>query len=163
MLSGRLTAPLRASVYALQLWYGVRRLDPTQDLELSVFCYNVPQWIYRRGGRPLERRLLAREGLRNLLPDAIAQNPDRGEQGADWYLHYNLHRQRWRDQLTSLTPASQALLWQTYDREQIMALFQQYPFLDQPPDRQTTQQLCVQLLRCLSIGYYLGEAIQSGR
>lgn len=90
MLSGCLTAPLRSSVYALQLWYGVRRFDPTQDLDLTVFCYNVPQWVYRSGREPLQQRLLTREGLSNLLPDAITQNPYRGEQGADWYLQYNL-------------------------------------------------------------------------
>jgi hypothetical protein len=157
MLSGQLTAPLRASVYALQLWYGVRRLDPTQDLDLAVFCYNIPQWVYRKGKQPLQRRLLTREGLRNLLPTAIAQNPYRGEQGADWYLHYNLHRQLWRDQLNSLPPASQKILWQSYCRQKIMALFDDYPFLDQPPDRKTTHDLCIQLLRCLSAGYYLSN------
>jgi len=163
MLSGRLTAPLRASVYALQLWYGVRRLDPTQDLNLAVFCYNVPQWIYRRGSQPLQRRLLTREGLGHLLPKEIAQNPYRGEQGADWYLHYNLHRKAWRAQLNNLPPTSQAILWRAYDRQKIMALFDDYPFLDQPPDRKTTQDLCYQLLRCLSVGNFLKNRQASDR
>jgi asparagine synthase (glutamine-hydrolysing) len=155
MLSGRLTAPLRASVYALQLWYGVRRLDPTQELDLSVFCYNVPQWVYRKGKQTLQQRLLTREGLRNLLPEAIAQNPYRGEQGADWYLHYNHYCQRWRDELLTLTPEAQTILWQSYDREKIMGLFDTYPYLSQPPDRKITRDLCLQLLRCLSMGFYL--------
>ena len=158
MLSGRLTAPLRASVYALQLWYGVRRLDPTQDLELTIFCYNVPEWVYRRGKEPLQQRLLTREGLGNLLPEAIRQNPFRGEQGADWYLHYNLHCKRWREQLFALPEAKQAILWQSYDREKIMALFDTYPYLDKPPNRKITRDLCYQLLRILSVGAYLREA-----
>ena len=155
MLSGSLTAPLRASVYALQLWYGVRRLDPTQDLDLTVFCLNVPQWVYRQGRQAVQQRLLTREGLSHLLPDAISKNPYRGEQGADWYLHYNLHRQRWRDRLLSLTPAAQEVLWQGYQREKMMGLFDQYPHLDRAPDRQITHDLCYQLLRCLSAGFYL--------
>jgi len=157
MLSGCLTAPLRASVYALQLWYGVRRLDPTQELELSVFCYNVPQWVYRSGKQPLQQRLLTREGLSQLLPEAIAQNPYRGEQGADWYLHYNHHRQRWRDHLLALTPGAQEILWQSYDRQKIMALFETYPYLHQPPDRKMIQDICLQLFRCLSMGFYLSR------
>lgn len=157
MLSGRLNAPLRASVYPLQLWYGVRRLDPTQSLDLAVFCYNVPQWVYRQGRQPLQQRLLTREGLGNVLPDAITQNPYRGEQGADWYLHYNLHAIRWREQLLALTNDAQAILWQCYDRHKIMTLFDDYPILDQPPDRKITREVCLYLLRCLSVGFYLNE------
>lgn len=155
MLSGRLTEALRASVYPLQLWYGVRRLDPTQELDLAVFCYNVPQWVYRQGKQPLQQRLLTREGLGALLPETITQNPCRGEQGADWYLHYNLHCERWRSQLFTLTEGSQAILWQCYDRHKVMALFDAYPSLNQPPDRKTTRDLCFYLLRCLSVGFYL--------
>lgn len=163
MLFGLLTAPLRASVYPLQLWYGVRRLDPTQDLDLSVFCYNVPQWVYRRGKQPLQKRLLAREGLSTILPEAIAQNPYRGEQGADWYLHYNLHRERWKQELLQLTPAAQAILWQSYDRPKIMGLFDAWLQFDQPPDRQVTNEVTQQMLRCLSMGFYLHEILQHGK
>ncbi len=157
MLSGRLNTPLRASVYPLQLWYGVRRLDPTQDLDLAIFCYNVPQWVYRQGKQPLRQRLLTREGLGTLLPETITKNPYRGEQGADWYLHYNLHRERWRAQLLALTQPTQAILWQCYDYQKIMTLFELYPFLNQPPDHKITRDLCLYLLRCLSAGFYLNE------
>jgi hypothetical protein len=155
MLSGRLTAPLRASVYALQLWYGVRRLDPTQDLQLAVFCYNLPQWIYRRGKQPLQQRLLTREGLGHLLPPEIAENPYRGEQGADWYLHYNQHRQTWRHQLESMSASAEKILWRSYDREKIFELFDQYVELEQPPDRKVTHDVGIKLLRCMSAGVYL--------
>ena len=157
MLSGRTTAPLRASVYPIQLWYGVRRLDPTQELDLAIFCYNVPQWVYRRGKLPLQRRLLTREGLRKLLPEAITQNPYRGEQGADWYLHYNLHCDKWRYQLLTLTDMAQGILWQCYDRQKIMKLFDVYPYLEHPPDRNITHDLCHYLLRCVSLGSFLNE------
>lgn len=155
MLSGHLTAPLRATVYAFQLWYGVRRLDPTQELALTIFCYNVPQWVYRSGNHPLQQRLLVREGLRTLLPETITQNPYRGEQGADWYLHYNLHAKQWRNQLITLTPQEQVLLWQSYDCQEIMRLFDAYPYLNKQPDRKITHELAHQLLRCLSMGFYL--------
>lgn len=155
MLSGQLTAPLRASVYALQLWYGVRQLDPTQELDLTVFCYNVPQWVYRTGKLAVEQRLLAREGLSNILPEAIAGNPYRGEQGADWYLHYNYHCQHWHQQLLELSNSAQAILWNSYDRQKIMAMFENYHHLNQPPDRKITHDLCYQLLRCLSVGLFL--------
>lgn len=124
---------------------------------MTPFFRNVPQWVYCRGKQTLQQRLLTREGLRNLLPTAIAQNPYRGEQGADWYLHYNLHRQRWRDQLVGLLPEAQEILWQSYDRQKIMAMFDEYPFLEKPPDRTVTRNLCLQLMRCLSVGYYLDE------
>ena len=159
MLSGRLNAPLRASVYPLQLWHGVRRLDPTLDLKLAIFCYNVPQWVYRQGKQPLQQRLLTREGLGTLLPDAIAQNPYRGEQGADWYLHYNLHAERWRDQLLALTEEARLILWQCYDQKKTMALFDTYPRLNHPPNREITRELCFYLLRCLSVGFYLNQAL----
>lgn len=155
MLSGYLTAPLRATVYALQLWYGVRRLDPTQELSLAVFCYNVPNWVYRYGHDPLQQRLLIRNGLEMLLPEAIRKNPYRGEQGADWYLHYNTHAKQWREQLIMLTQKAQTSLWQSYDRQKIMNLFDAYPYLDSPPDRKITHEICHQLLRCLSMGFYM--------
>jgi hypothetical protein len=155
LLSDRLNAPLRASVYPLQLWYGVRRLDPTQALDLAVFCYNVPAWVYRQGKHPLQQRLLTREGLGTLLPEAITQNPYRGEQGADWYLHYNVHAKHWREQLLSLPQNAQILLWQSYDRARIMRLFEEYPAINHPPDRTITRDICFHLLRCLSVGFYL--------
>ncbi len=157
MLSGQLTAPLRASIYVLQLWYGVRRLDPTQELDLTIFCYNVPNFIYRSGNNTLQKRLLVREGLNSILPDAITKNPYRGEQGADWYLHYNQHCQNWRDKLLGLTESAQAILWKSYDRKKIMDLFDEYHYLDQPPDRKVTRDLCNQLFRCLSAGFYLSK------
>lgn len=155
MLSGHLTAPLRASVYPLQLWYGVRRLDPTQELNLVIFCANVPSWIYRRGSKPLEQRLLVREGLQHLLPKTIAQNPFRGEQGADWYLHYNVHRQHWYDQLLTFPQKTQDILWQCYDRATMLHLFHQYPFITHPPNQNTTHELGLYLFRCLNLGFYL--------
>jgi len=155
MLSGNLTAPLRSTVYALQLWYGVRRLDPTHDLDLAIFCRKVPQWIYRQGKKPLEQRLLAREGLRHLLPELISQNPYRGEQGADWYLHYNFHCKYWKQQLIELPPIAQKILWQSYDQQKIFSLFENYPYFDQAPNRRETNEISHQLLRCLSMSWYL--------
>lgn len=155
MISSSLTAPLRASVYAFQLWYGVRRLDPTQDLDLTIFCYNVPQWVYRTGKDPLQQRLLTREGLSNLLPEDVTNNPYRGEQGADWYLHYNLHCKKWRDQMLLLTKPAQEILWQSYDQKKIMNMFNKYQYLAYPPNRIITNELSIQLLRCLSMGFYL--------
>ena len=155
MLSGKLSEPLRASVYPLQLWYGVRRMDPTQELNLTIFCYNTPQWVYRKNKHPLQQRLLTREGLDNILPKSITRNPYRGEQGADWYLHYNMFCEKWRQQLSNLTPNIQNILWQCYNQKKIMELFTLYPFLQHPPDRKITNALCFELLRCISLNLYL--------
>lgn len=155
MLSSQLTAPLKASLYAVQLWYGVRRLDPTQDLNLTVFCYNLPQWVYYKGKQTLQRRLLVREGLQDLLPTAITSNPYRGEQAADWYLHYNIHQQTWQQQLQELHPQAKTLLWQYYDQDKIMNLFQQYPRIDSPPNQSITDTVCHTLWRCMSAAFYL--------
>lgn len=155
MLSGHSNVALRASVYPMQLWYGVRRLDPTQDLDLSIFCYNVPQWVYCRGQKPLQKRLLTREGLSSILPEAISKNPYRGEQGADWYLHYNIHAQKWLEHIQNLPEPANSILWRYYDRSKIMTLFDTYPHLGKPPTRQQTHDLSLYLLRCLSVGFFL--------
>ena len=115
MLTGPTNA-LKSTAYALQLWYGTRNLDPTIDKELVAFCYSLPQWVFYTGNKTINRRLLVREGLRDILPTTIAQSIARGEQASDFYLSYNAHNQEWLNRLNILKPATQAIIWRYFDK-----------------------------------------------
>lgn len=160
MLVGSLGNGLSSSVYILQLYYGVRTLDPTSDdHDLLAFCYNLPQWVYYRGKSVLERRLLVREGLQDILPPEITQNPYRGEQGADWYLQYNTHQHTWKNRLLDLHPDVKKILWETYDEAKMMDLFEKYPVIESAPDQAVTRDVCLRLMRCLSAAFYFNYCV----
>ena len=156
LLSGKLGAPLITSAYAAQLLHGVRCLDPTRDLALTKFCYNVPQKIYHKGRKTLQRRLLVREGLRDLLPEAIALNPYRGEQAADAYLQYNKHQHTWENALNNLRPEVKQILWHSYDQKSMLDFFQEYPIIEMTVDEKMFGKY-TNLMRCMSMGSYLNE------
>lgn len=149
MLAQSSGAARQTSTYPLNFWHGVTRLDPTNDVKLLEFCYNVPQWVYQSGREKKERRLLVREGLAGIVPEAVRFNTERGEQAADWYLQYNTHYEKWRDQLAAISLKS--LLWQLYDRDKMMALFEPVDMLDSAG----VQARCHNLMRCISLGFYL--------
>lgn len=155
MLSRHFGAPLQTSVYPITLWYGVQFLDPTSDLSLIEFCYNTPEWVYFKGKNILDKRLLVREGLKNILPEAIRFNPYRGEQAADAYLQYNQHRINWEKKLRQISDnPQQTLLWQLYDQEKIHSLFATYPTIN-APSRAISMDIYCTLARCLSLAFYL--------
>lgn len=149
MLSQSSSASRQTSVAPISFWYGVQKMDPTNDVKLIEFCYNVPQWVYQSGRENQNRRLLVREGLAGIVPEAVRLNTERGEQAADWYLQYNAHYEKWRDQLAAISP--QSLLWQLYDRDKMMALFEPVEALDNG----VVMARCHNLMRCISLGFYL--------
>jgi asparagine synthase (glutamine-hydrolysing) len=114
------------------LWHGLEYLDPTGDIGIIEFCYNAPQWIFMRGPRAIERRLLVREALAELVPKEVRDNVFRGEQAADWHLQYNANREKWRQRLLRLPARSAGILWSCYDREAILGLFDKYPVIESP-------------------------------
>ena len=154
------TSPLLGSIRPMSLWHGVEMLDPTSDIKLVEFCYNVPQWVYCRRPntlrrRPtLERRLLVREALAGIVPEAIRHNPYRGEQAADWHLQYNHHVRDWREKLERISPAAQTRLWQWYDKAAMFRLFDKYSFIEHP-SYNAALHAGANLMRCLSLGFYL--------
>ena len=130
-------------------------LDPTSDIKIVEFCHNLPQWVYFKGKSTLERRLLVREGLAGIVPEEIRLNPYRGEQAADAYLQYNQQRLKWREKILQITnKKADHLLWQLYDKQKILGLFEKYQQISAPDDEVELQVYC-NLSRCLSLGFYL--------
>lgn len=160
LMSGHLTAGLRSSCYAMELHYGVRVLDPTaDDIDLVSFCYNTPNWVCCCGSKTLHKRLLIREGLKDILPTEIAQNPFRGEQAADWYLQYNTHQSAWKNVFNGLDPKTKNILWHHYNEKIILSIFEKYPYLHTPPDQKITAEVNMRLMRVLSAGFFLDHLI----
>ncbi len=147
---------LKSTAYLLQLWYGTRSLDPTINKELAEFCYSLPQWIFYKNNRTINRRLLVREGLRKILPETLTTSTYRGEQASDFYLSYNHHRQNWYERLLNLKPTTKEIIWKYFDKEKMLGFFEIYPQIPDRPNNIITTQLMV-LSRCLSFAGYLDQ------
>ncbi len=61
--------------------YGVPMRDPAAYRPLAEFCFGLPTDLYLRNG---ERRWLAREMARGVLPEAQRSNPRSGRHHPDW-------------------------------------------------------------------------------
>ena len=127
LLSAKKTSAFHSGVYPISLCHGVVSLDPTHDLNVVKFCYNIPDWVCRDGSGAVHNRLLARRGLAHLLPEAIANNCNRGEQASDWFLQYNQHAQSWYSALQHLSPTVKQLLSTCYNQDKYALLEQKYP------------------------------------
>ena len=149
---------LKSTAYALQLWYGTKNLDPTIDKELTEFCYSLPQWVFYKDNKMINRRLLVREGLKDILPSSITESIYRGEQASDFYLSYNIYHQEWLDRLSNLKPATQAIIWKDFDKDKMFSFFKEYPQIPDKPDNQITTRLMV-LSRCISYACYLEKLL----
>lgn len=147
---------LKSTAYALQLWYGTRNLDPTIDKVLTEFCYSLPQWVFYKDNKTINRRLLVREGLKDILPSTITGSIYRGEQASDFYLSYNIHQQDWLHGMNNLKPATQAIIWKYFNKNKMLGFFKQYPQIPDKPDNEITTQLMI-LSRCMSFAFYLDQ------
>lgn len=152
-LSGVHHSGQRSSGYALQLYYGLNIVDPTSTLRIKEFCYNTPQWVFRKGRATLKRRLLVREGLEGLVPSKIRNNPYRGEQAADWWLQYNHNILNWKERLETLSSSVSDLLWSIYDKNKIFSLIDNYHSICFPTREESTMLRCM-LMRCIGLGIF---------
>lgn len=66
------------------LKYNIIKRDPTRDIRILEFCYNMPPEMFNYMG---ESRTLIKIAMKNIVPDPILNNKKLGLQGADW-----LHR-----------------------------------------------------------------------
>lgn len=132
--------------YSLYLWYGVRQLDPTQDMDILQFCNALPQRAYYKGSGVLDRRLLVREGLTESVPEAVRFNKNRGEQSPEWYKQFNTYAAEWRSELKA-SHTNTPVLWEIYDYEQIFDLFNRHPI--KTPTRDDAVMLRSKLMRIL--------------
>ena len=144
-----------SSVLAVYFWYGITPVDPTQDLEIVKFCYSLPQEMFCKGRKILEKRLLVREALAKFLPLEICQNTYRGEQGADWYLHYNEHHKKWFETINHFPHTH--FLWDYYDRENVLAIPKRFPAPILSVDSNIFNDINCHYLRCLSAIHFINS------
>ncbi len=141
------------------LYHGVEHADPTSDVPLTEFCFNLPEWVHyrmpRRERRPQHTRLLVREGLAGIVPEAVRFNVNRGEQAADAYLQYNRHGQAWRTRLDSMSPAAASVFERCIDRAALRRIFDNYPHIAEPPDEETEFTVCIVLARALAAADFI--------
>jgi asparagine synthase (glutamine-hydrolysing) len=160
MLSQTHGAARNSSSYAVQLCHGIVSLDPTHDLDVVNFCYNVPDWVCREGKGITHNRLLVRRGLSHLLPEAIKNNPNRGEQAADSYLQYNQHASAWWEQMQTLSAQTKAVLNQYYDHNKYTELQKSIPLPILEPNKSTLKATELQLMRYMSAAFFLNYKMQ---
>ena len=79
--------------------YGVPMRDPAAYRPLAEFCFGLPTDVFLRDG---ERRWLAREMARGILPEAQRKNPRYGRHNADWLAKLAPHRTELRAELDRL-------------------------------------------------------------
>ena len=158
LLSARATLT-RTAQYGMALYNGVVSLDPTHDLNVIEFCYNVPDWVHRSGEGVLANRLLVRRGLSHLLPDSITSNTSRGEQASDWFLHYNEHATSWHTKLRSISKQTQDILSYYYNPEKFESYYNQYPLPLTNTNSKMRKILDTSLMRYMSTAFFLDYLI----
>ncbi|MBI1870605.1 MAG: hypothetical protein HYS07_05345 [Chlamydiae bacterium] len=162
MLSGVWGAPRQSSSMPMALRYGIELLDPTRNLDLIRFCYNIPPWVYRKGNDKVERRLLVREGLAGWVPEEICLNIHRGEQAADWFLLYNFHHSKWLANLQQWK--NLPMVWDFYDYSKILDRWKARPHIEL---NQLTTEMMIEYachyMTCISLCSYLDDLLSHDR
>jgi asparagine synthase (glutamine-hydrolysing) len=79
--------------------YGVRKLDPLNDVRIMEFCLSIPenQFFYNGESRSLIRRAMAER-----LPRAVVNNSLRGLQSANWLSSMDRHQIELRETMRRL-------------------------------------------------------------
>ena len=161
-LNATFTSSRHSSFREMCLWYGIDLIDPTLDLELIVFCYNLPEWVYFKGNKVLQKRLLVREALTAIVPDEIRNNPYRGEQSADWFLQSNHHVSDWCKKMQSIHPAAQKALSKSVDPQKIQCLITRFLNPIQTNNVKMMQFDGMFLSRYMSAGFFLDYLARNG-
>lgn len=142
------------TIYAIDVFYGIERLDPCGTLPIVNFCYNVPQWVYKRSNKVLGKRLLVREGLEGIVPSCVRFNHWRGEQAPDWIYQYNYHNQQWKKQVDGLSQDTKSILWHIYDKQYIEKLLHSNCYIA-APSKELVRSIRIQMMRFLSAAFFL--------
>ncbi|CZG86290.1 asparagine synthase [Legionella pneumophila serogroup 1] len=161
LLMGKNRLETRSYMRSIYLWYGVEVIDPTSNLELVQFCYDLPEWIYHGGNKyfeirrlpKLKRRLLVRDALEGLVPPEIRYNPYRGEQAADWYYQFNKYGHAWERLLADIAE-KHPLIWEIYPKKYLLDLFANHPI---NPQSRHFQDVEVQLIPALSTAFFIND------
>jgi asparagine synthase (glutamine-hydrolysing) len=159
-LSNLKSALGKTTYYPISLCNGVLSLDPTSDLRVVEFCYNVPDWVYCDGNEIVNNRLLVRRGLSHLLPSEITRNTLRGEQAADWFLHYNEHASTWLEQLDAISDDTKNILAGYYNHQKYRDLHHSVLLPLKENDSKTRTKIDYLLLRYMSAAFFLNYLIE---
>ncbi|HHT9952338.1 TPA: asparagine synthetase B family protein [Legionella pneumophila] len=159
LLRGKNRLETRSYMRSIYLWYGVEVIDPTSNLELVQFCYDLPEWVHHGGKKnfeirrlpKLKRRLLVRDALEGLVPAEIRYNPYRGEQAADWYYQFNKYGHVWEVLLTDIAEKN-PIIWEIYPKKYLLDLFANHPI---SPQSRNFQDVNMHLVPALSTAFFI--------
>ncbi len=131
---------------------GIDERDPTADVRLIEFSFNVPTDQYVNNG---VRRALARHALADRLPANLLNESRSGLQAADWHERLTASRDEIKDSLERLNhdPVAARLL----DLPRLRELVENWPADGWETD-ETTYRYRVALLRAISMGSFLRYA-----
>jgi asparagine synthase (glutamine-hydrolysing) len=86
-------APFRQGLEQL---YGIALRDPTAYRPFVEYCLSLPTSMFLRDG---QRRWLAKEMARNIMPEEQRSNALNGWWDADWHLRIGRRREEWLEEI----------------------------------------------------------------
>ena len=134
--------------------YGLPMRDPAAYRPLAEFCFGLPTDLYLRHG---ERRWLAREMARGVLPEAQRSNLRSGRHHADWLAKLAPRRAELRAELERLEQVPE--LVEMLDFPRLKAALEDWP--DQTPIGEDALALQVAVTRGLTTARFINHV--SGR
>ena len=134
--------------------YGMPMRDPAAYRPLAEFCFGLPTDLFLRGG---ERRWLAREMARGVLPEAQRSNPRSGRHHADWLAKLAPHRTELHAELERLEQVPE--LAEMIDFPRLKAALEDWP--ERTPIGEDALGLQVALTRGLTTARFINYV--SGR
>jgi asparagine synthase (glutamine-hydrolysing) len=137
--------------------WGVDLRDPAADKRLIEFCLSIPAAEYLAGGRP---RSLALSSFADRLPASILDERRKGLQAIDWHEGLEAVRGELGEEVEAIAecaPAAEAL-----DAGAMKALLDDWPE-GRWHERSVTMRYRIALLRGLSAGRFIRQAVGSNR
>lgn len=104
--------------FHLENRYKVVMRDPTADQDLLEFCLGVPEACFAH-------RNLARRAVRDLLPDKVIRNPERGLQNGDWRTLFTRSMPSMLEEVALLEKSE--LAGEILDVKRLKALLEKWP------------------------------------
>ena len=138
--------------------WGVDQRDPAADRRLIEFCLSVPVEQFLARGVP---RSLARRAFADRVPASVLGERRRGYQGADWHEGLSAARGALPEEIDAIedcAPAAAAL-----DTQRMRRLLSDWPDEGRWHEPQVTREYRAALLRGVSAGRFIRQAMGSNR
>ena len=138
--------------------WGVDLRDPAADRRLVEFCLSVPGAQFVAGGRP---RSLAIRALSDRLPPALLDERRKGLQAADWHEGLAAARAELGEEVDAIAdclPAAEAV-----DAAAMRRLVESWPDETRWHDREVVRRYRIALLRGISAGRFIRQAVGANR